>query len=98
VNLCLESSTTVFACRDGLIEAKVADEIVAPSIEQGICYGMNRVSSSTSKLLPRPIRICDLYAALLAAYRVDPNLCERQVLNLLDELRAEGLIGTLEEI
>jgi len=34
---------------------------------------------------------------LLAAYRVDPDACERQVLDLLEELRSEGLIEALEE-
>jgi len=93
----LESSTTVFACRHGFIEAEVDDEIIALGIEQGTCYGMNRVASRIWNLLAKPIRICDLCAALLAAYAVDPDVCERQVLDLLEELRAEGLIVTLGE-
>ena len=95
-NLPLQSSTTIVACRDGLIEAEVDDEIVALSIEHGTCYGMNRVGSRIWNLLANPIRICDLCASLVAAYRVDPEVCERQVLDLLEELRAEGLIATLE--
>jgi Coenzyme PQQ synthesis protein D (PqqD) len=97
VNLPLQPSTTVFACRDGVIEAEVDDEIVALNIEQGVCYGMNRVGSHIWSLLAKPMRICELCAALLSAYKVDPNVCERQVLELLEELRAEGLIATLEE-
>ena len=58
---------------------------------------MNRVGSRIWTLLAKPFRICDLCAALLAEYRVDPHVCERQVLDLLEELRAEGLIATLEE-
>jgi hypothetical protein len=96
VNLPLHLSTTVVACRDGIIEAAIDDEIVALSIEKGICYGMNRVGSRIWNLLAKPIRICDLCAALLAAYRVDRDVCERQVLDLLEELCAEGLITTLE--
>ena len=34
------------------------------------------------------MRICDLCTALLAQYRVDPDVCERQVLDLLEQLRA----------
>ena len=96
-NLPLQSAAKVVACRDGFIEAEIDDEIVALSIEQGTCYGMNRVGSRIWTLLAKPIRICDLCAALLAEYRVDPDVCERQVLDLLEELRAEGLIATLEE-
>jgi Coenzyme PQQ synthesis protein D (PqqD) len=93
----LTASDTVVARRDGLVEAEIDDEILALSIEQGVCYGMNRVGSRIWKLLAKPTRICDLCATLLAAYRVDPDACERQVLDLLEELRSEGLIVALEE-
>ena len=96
-NLPLQTSAIVVACRDGFIEAEIDNEIVALSIEQGTCYGMNRVGSHIWNLLAEPIRICDLSAALLAAYTVDPDVCERQVLDLLEELRAEGLVAMLED-
>jgi hypothetical protein len=79
-----------------LIEAEIDDEIVALSIEQGSCYGMNRVASRVWNQLAEPVRISDLCAALIAMYRVDPDVCKRQVLDLLEELRAEGLIATVE--
>jgi hypothetical protein len=85
------------ACKDGFIETEIDDEIVALSIERGTCYGMNRVGSRIWRLLSKPIRISDLCATLVAAYRVDADTCERQVLDLLEEFRAEGLIATLEE-
>lgn len=96
-DLRLHSSTTVVACRDDFVEAEIDDEILALSIKQGTCYGMNLVASRIWNLLTKPIRICDLCAALLAVYRVDPEVCERQVLDLLEGLRAEGLIRTLED-
>jgi hypothetical protein len=96
-NLPLELSHIVVACRDGFVEAEIDDEILALSIEHGTCYGMNRVGSRIWNLVAKPIRICDLCAALLAVYRVNPEVCERQVLDLLEELRAEGLIATVEE-
>jgi hypothetical protein len=93
----VSTSTTVVACRDGFIEEKVDDEVVALNIERGTCYGMNRMGSRIWNLLEKPIRISDLCATLVAAYRVDADVCEQQVLDLLEELRAEGLIATLEE-
>ena len=91
------SSTTVVARRDGFIEAEIDGEIVALSIEHGNCYGLNRIGSRIWSLLTKPVRIGDLCVTLLTEYRVDPKLCERQVLDLLEELRAEVLIATLEE-
>jgi hypothetical protein len=87
----------VAACRDGLVEAEIDGEILALSIEQGNCYGMNKVGSSIWNLLAEPIRICDLCTMLLTTYRVDPDVCERQVLDLLEELRTEGLITAVEQ-
>ena len=96
-HLPLQSSDTIVACRDDFIESEVDGEILALSVEQGTCYGMNRVSSRIWGIIAKPTRISDLCAALLAAYDVDPKVCERQVLDLLEEFRAEGLIATLEE-
>ena len=97
VDIPIELSGTVVAYRDGVIEAKVDSEVVALNIEKGVCYGLNRVGSHIWSLLAEPIRVCDLCAALVAAYAVDPEVCERQVLDLLEELRAEGLITTIDE-
>lgn len=91
------SLVTVLARSDGFIEAEIDNEIVALSIEQGTCYGLNRVGSRIWNLLATPTRISDVCATLLSEYRVDPGVCERQVLDLLEELRAEGLIAMLEE-
>src|SRR5262245_21842015 len=97
LNLPLQRSSIVMACSDGFIEAAVDDEIFALSIEQSTCYGMNPTASRIWTLLASPIRISDLCAALLATYKVDPSICERQVLDLLEKFRAEGLIAILEE-
>jgi len=83
---------------DGFIEAQIDNEVVALSIEHGTCYGLNRVGSRIWNLLAAsPARISDLCATLLTEYKVEPDVCERQVLDLLEELRAEGLIATLEQ-
>jgi hypothetical protein len=82
---------------DGLIEAEIENEIVALNIEKGTCYGLNPVGSRIWKLLADPIRINDICEKLLSEYKVDPGTCEHQVLDLLEELRAEGLISTHKE-
>jgi hypothetical protein len=77
---------------DGLLEAEVENEVVALNIEKGTCYGLNPVASRVWKLIEAPLRVNEICAALLAEYKVEPATCERQVLDLLEELRAEGLI------
>lgn len=91
------SPGSLIARGDGLIEAEIDQEVVALNIELGTCYCLNRVGSRIWNLLMVPTRIGDLCATLLTEYSVDPPVCERQVLDLLEELRAEGLIVTPEE-
>jgi len=91
------SSDSLIKRSDDLIDAEVDNEVVLLNITQGTCYGFNRIGSRIWQLLDTPTSIGDLCATLLTEYKVDPSACERQVLDLLEELRAEGLITTHEE-
>jgi hypothetical protein len=88
------SPETVVARSGSFLDAEIDNEVVALSIEHGTCYGMNRVGSHIWRLVATPIQISDLCVALVSDYKVDPDVCERQVLDLLEELLAEGLIDT----
>jgi Coenzyme PQQ synthesis protein D (PqqD) len=91
------SPTTMIVRSDGFIDAEIDDEIVALNVEKGTCYGLNTVGSRIWSLLASPIRINDICAKLLSEYKVEPKTCERQVLDLLEELRAEGMVATPED-
>ena len=91
------STATSVVRKDGCLDAEIDDEIVALNVESGACYGLNRVGSRIWALVAAPIRIDAICATLVAEYAVAPDLCERQVLDLLEELRAEGLITTPEQ-
>jgi hypothetical protein len=91
------SSASVVLRSSGIIDAEIDDEVVALSIDKGVCYGLNRVGSQVWALIAAPTRIADICARLVTKYEVEPAVCERQVLDLLEELRAEGLIVTPEE-
>ena len=86
------SSASVVVRSEGIIEAEIENEIVAMNIEKNTCYGLNLVGSRIWKLLANPIRIKEICSKLLTEYKVEPSACERQVLDLLEELHAEGLI------
>ena len=92
----LTLDTFVTRC-EGFVEAEVDQEIVALSIEHGACYGLNRVGSRIWQLLATPTRVADLCATLVDEYEVDLEVCGYQVLDLLEELRSEGMISTPSE-
>ena len=87
------SSASVVVRRDGLVQAEIDGEVVTMSVEHGTCYGLNQVGSRIWNLLEKPTKVGVLCETLLGEYKVDPDVCERQVLDLLEELRAEGLIS-----
>ena len=92
----LSLATTVVRS-DGFIDAEIDNEVVALNIETGTCYGLNRVGSRIWGFLAAPTQINEICARLVAEYNVESSECATQVLDLLEQLRAEGLITTHEE-
>ena len=81
-NLPLQPPDTVVACRDDVIQFEIDGEIIALSVEQGTClWDEPGVFAYLDFAGKSDAKIDDLCAALLGAYRVDPDVCEREVLN-----------------
>jgi len=93
----LAAATFVSRC-DGILHAEIDQEIVALSIAKGTCYGLNAVGSRVWRLLAHPIQVSTLCEILTSEYAVEPSVCECQVLELLEDLLAEGMIKTCESI
>ncbi len=91
------SSATVVIRNRGFSEAAVDQEIVAFSVEKGACYGFNPVGSRIWQMLANPISVAEICKTLVGEYEVDPETCEREVLKLLEELRAEGMVASPPE-
>jgi len=91
------SLTTVVVRNPSLVEAEIDQEVVTLNIETGSCYGLNSVASRIWSLVAAPIRGAEVCAQLIREFEVEPNTCEHQVLELLEELRAEGLISPLAD-
>lgn len=88
---------SVVSRKAGIIEAEIEGEVVALNVETGTCYGLNQVGSRIWHMIATSPRISDICEALLAEYAVGPDDCERQVLDLLEDLYTEGLIAPIEE-
>ncbi len=90
------SMSSVITRRKNLVEAEVDDEIVALDIDTGSCYGLNKVGRKIWMLISEPRSVGDVCALLAAEYDVDRETCERDVIDLLEELRRENLIETTD--
>jgi hypothetical protein len=87
------STNDVVRKAPGLLQAEIDDEVVALKMGTDACYGLNELGSRIWQLLAEPIRVSKLCELLMMEYDVEAIVCERQVLDLLEELRAEKLIS-----
>ena len=70
----------------------VGEDIVALNVNDGQCYGMEKVTAAVWRLLETPMSIDDVCERLMTLYAVDPEVCRTDVERLLDQLRGEGLV------
>jgi len=74
------------------VSCPLGEESAILSLKNSVYYGMNPVGTRVWGLLKQPRSIEELRDTLLKEYEVDAELCERDLLNLLEKMRSEGLI------
>lgn len=78
--------------RADLLEAEVDGELVALHVDRGTCYGYNPTATRIWALLAEPRSLAELCDLLMREYEVDRSTCETDVVALLRELEADGLV------
>lgn len=81
---------------DRFVEAEADGRVYVFDIERGDCYNFNEVGSRIWALIAAPARVADVCAALVAEFAVDAETCEREVLDLMDEMQSARLIRILD--
>lgn len=77
---------------ENFMTAKVDDDIVMMSIEQGSYFSLDSIGSAIWADLARPTQINALCKRLVTRYQVEQTRCEADVLHFLDEMVAVGMI------
>lgn len=68
---------------------------MALDVSRGVCFGLNEVGLRILQMLESPASVEDICGDLLAVYEVDRATCEADVVALLADLEAEGLIHAM---
>jgi sulfur transfer complex TusBCD TusB component (DsrH family) len=89
-----ETATVVVAGE--LLHSAFGAETVILSLKDGVYYGLEDVGARIWSLLQRPIRVSAIRDALVAEYDVEPERCRRDLLALLQDLAARGLVEVRE--
>ena len=87
-----EVTDTTISRNGTLLEAEVDGEIVALNVESGTCYGFNSTATHVWSMIEQPRTLAEICSALTARFDVEPEDCRRDVVELLRELQADGLI------
>jgi hypothetical protein len=80
-----------------LIFAEVDGEAVALSAARGACYGLDGIGLRVLQLIDSPTTVAEICRRLTAEYDVDEATCESDIVDLLADLEAEGLVKVERE-
>lgn len=88
--------STIVASKDQ-ISCDLAGEAAILDLKSGTYYGLDEVGATVWGLIAEPRRVSEIQEALLDRYDVEVERCGRELIQLLGELRAQGLIQVSDE-
>ena len=74
------------------VACPLAGEVVILEFNSGKYYGLNPVGTRIWNLIQEPRRVSDILDIILDEYDVEPDRCELDLLALLQDLAAHGLM------
>ena len=74
------------------VSCPLGDESAILNRKNSVYYGVNPVGARVWSLLQQPRSVTELRDTLLDEYEVGPDRCERDLFDLLEKMRGEGLI------
>ena len=77
---------------DSQVSTRLGDEVAILELDQGVYFGLNPTGARIWELLASPVAVKVIHAKIVAEYQVDDETARRDVLAVLERLRAAGLI------
>ena len=74
------------------VSSDLGDEVAILGLKSGVYYGLDPVGARIWTLLQAPTTVAQIKQTLLQEYEVEPERCQRDLLELLNQLAAENLI------
>jgi hypothetical protein len=87
----ITAATRVVVSKDQ-VSCTLGSEVSILSLQTSMYYGLRTVGARVWSLIQDPTCVAAVTDALLQEYDVDPERCERDVIDLLQALAATGLI------
>ena len=86
------TSRSQVATTDDQVSTSVGGEVVILGMHDGVYYGLDTVGARLWSLLREPRLVSEIVETITGEFDVEALRCERDVLALLEDLRARGLV------
>ena len=84
--------TDIYVRNGDQVTAKVDDEVVMMSMQQGEYYGLDSIGSRIWELFAKPNSVENIIETLMQEYDVDRKTCEKDVQEFIQKLVDKGLL------
>jgi len=91
----ISERSTVVATKDQ-VSADLSGEAAILNLKTSTYFGLNTVGASIWKLIQEPKTVNQIRDAIVEEYDVEPDRCEHDILELLQELSKYGLIEIVD--
>ena len=91
----ISERSTVVATKDQ-VSADLSGEAAILNLKTSTYFGLNTVGASIWKLIQEPKTVSQIRDAIVEEYDVEPDRCEHDILELLQELLKYGLIEIVD--
>jgi hypothetical protein len=92
----ISETSTVVVTKDQ-VSCDLSGEAAILNLKSGVYFGLNTVGASIWKLIQEPKTVKEIQDSILEEFDVDPDRCENDIVELLQELSTHGLIEIGDE-
>ena len=90
------SSDSVVVASKQQVSCDLEGDTVILHFGKGVYFGLNDVGTLVWSMLQSPMKVSHIQEAVMREYEVSVEICQRDVLSLLTELQAQGLVEICE--
>lgn len=91
------TSRSLVKAADEQLASYLGDEAVVLNLRDNRYYGLDEVGARIWTLIQQPTRVSEVRDAIAAEYDVDPATCERDLIELLEQLAEHGMVTVSAE-
>jgi hypothetical protein len=90
------SNRSIVVAAKGQVSSDLAGETSILNIQSGVHYNLDPIGARIWSMMQEPRAVAEIQSTIASEYDVEPERCARDVVVLLEELHAQGLIEVKE--